>query len=275
VRIVVVENDPLAETLRANSRFGGDDVIACGSGLEALRTVTQCAVDLVVTNPGTSMHEDLALTTELRSRRPGVKIIALAPAMPAAELVAALQARVFACFTAPYDLREIVDMARCALDAVDWRDGIEVISGTANWITLRVSCQILTAQRLVRYVSELRSGLPDDEHDHLIVAFREMLLNSMEHGGGFDPDQTIEVTAARTARAIVYHFKDPGPGFDRMALPHAVSSADPEHVMDAVRQRAARGMRPGGFGILIAQNVVDEIAYNERGNEAILVKYMT
>ncbi len=51
-----------------------------------------------------------------------------------------------------------------------------------------------------------------------MTAFREMLLNAMEHGAGFDPEKVIEVTAAQTARAIVFHFRDPGNGFDRDEL---------------------------------------------------------
>lgn len=33
-------------------------------------------------------------------------------------------------------------------------------------------------------------------------------------------------------------------------------------------------MRPGGFGILIAKQVVDELVYNGPGNEVIMVKYL-
>ena len=32
-------------------------------------------------------------------------------------------------------------------------------------------------------------------------------------------------------------------------------------------------MRPGGFGILLVRNLVDELVYNERGNEVILIEY--
>jgi hypothetical protein len=32
------------------------------------------------------------------------------------------------------------------------------------------------------------------------------------------------------------------------------------------------GLRPGGFGILVARQVVDEMFYNERGNEVVLIK---
>ena len=33
-------------------------------------------------------------------------------------------------------------------------------------------------------------------------------------------------------------------------------------------------MRPGGYGILLAQKLVDELIYNEDGNEVLLVKYL-
>jgi anti-sigma regulatory factor (Ser/Thr protein kinase) len=33
-------------------------------------------------------------------------------------------------------------------------------------------------------------------------------------------------------------------------------------------------MRMGGFGMLIARKLVDEVIYNQKGNEVILVKYL-
>jgi anti-sigma regulatory factor (Ser/Thr protein kinase) len=38
-------------------------------------------------------------------------------------------------------------------------------------------------------------------------------------------------------------------------------------------RRSELGMRPGGFGILLVRHLVDELVYNERGNEVLLVKY--
>ena len=32
------------------------------------------------------------------------------------------------------------------------------------------------------------------------------------------------------------------------------------------------GLRPGGFGILVSKQVVDELFYSERGNEVVLIK---
>jgi len=39
-----------------------------------------------------------------------------------------------------------------------------------------------------------------------------------------------------------------------------------------LERRAQMGLRPGGFGILVTRQIVDEMFYNERGNEVLLVK---
>lgn len=36
------------------------------------------------------------------------------------------------------------------------------------------------------------------------TAFREMLLNAIEHGGQFDPNQVVRVSYIRPSKAIVY-----------------------------------------------------------------------
>jgi anti-sigma regulatory factor (Ser/Thr protein kinase) len=38
--------------------------------------------------------------------------------------------------------------------------------------------------------------------------------------------------------------------------------------------RDEQAMRPGGFGILLAKKLVDELIYNEKSNEVVLVKYL-
>jgi anti-sigma regulatory factor (Ser/Thr protein kinase)/CheY-like chemotaxis protein len=254
--------------------LAGHEFVLSDGNVEALRRVRQLAVDVVISDPTTTVPEDLAFATELRSVRPGVKVICLAPATSHDDVVAALRAQVFACFTPPFDYAEIAAMGLAALQAVDWMHGIEVVSGLPYWMTLRVSCHLLTAERLVRFMTEFEDTLPDRERDLLMTAFREMLVNAMEHGAGFDPNQVIEVTAARTDRAIVFHFRDPGNGFDRTDLAHAARSRLPEDIIDVALRREQDGRRPGGFGMLLVKQIADELVYNERGNEVLLIKHL-
>ena len=275
-RVLLINQDPaLTGALRASHHLMTHDVETCAGPFEAQRLLRTRAFDVVITDPTTSAKEDLALLAELTALRPGIRTIVLAPQLSNADVITALRQHVYACFTRPLDYEEVADMARAAIEDVAWRDGIEVTSGLPHWITLRVSCRLVTADRLTRFMTEYRSDLPSAERDLLMTAFREMLLNAMEHGAGFDPEKVIEVTAAQTERAIVFHFRDPGDGFDREDLRHACASAQPDDVTRIMNERVEAGLRPGGFGMLIVRQIVDELVYNERGNEVLLIKHRT
>jgi anti-sigma regulatory factor (Ser/Thr protein kinase)/CheY-like chemotaxis protein len=274
-RLLIVRPDPALErALRSDPGVSQHDVQCCEGNVDAVRRMRGRSVDVLLTDPLTSIAEDLAFAAESRDIQPGLRVIVLAPAVSQGDVVSALKAHVFACFTAPFDHSEVVAMVRAALDAGNWRDGIEVVSGLPYWITLRVSCHLLTAERLVRFMTEHASTLPADTRDLLLAAFREMLMNAMEHGAAFDPEKVIDVTAAQTARAIVYHFRDPGNGFDRVDLAHAAASSNPDAITESAEHRAERDLRPGGFGILLARKIADELVFNERGNEVLLIKHL-
>jgi anti-sigma regulatory factor (Ser/Thr protein kinase) len=274
--LMIGRSDALFDEVRRRAELREHDVQNCAGLVDALRHLRQQSWDVLLTDPDTTIGDSLAVAGELSLLHPSVRIIALWPAATHEEIIAAMRADVFACFTDPFDAADIADMVRAALLAPQWRDGIEVVSGLPHWLTLRVACHLITADRLIRFMSELQeSAIPDQERDLLIAAFRELLLNAMEHGAGFDPHKVIEVTAAKTARAIVYHFKDPGPGFDPEDLKHAARSEDPDHVLASAIERAEMGLRPGGFGMLIARHVADELVHNERSNEVLLIKHLS
>lgn len=272
--LVIGRSTELADAMRAEASLRDHEVEWCCGIAEAMQRLRHHDVDVVVTDPDTTLAEDVAAARELAAVRPGVRTIALGPSASSAEVIDALRAHVFACFTAPFSIGEIAEMARDALATADWRDGLQVVSGLPHWLTLRVSCRRLTAERLIRFIAEMETGMPDDQRDLLISAFRELLLNAMEHGAGFDPDKVIEVTAAKTARAVVYHFRDPGSGFDAGDLEHAAQSTSAEDVVATALRRAEMGLRPGGFGMLIARQVADELVYNERHNEVLMIKHL-
>lgn len=246
----------------------------CAAGdADALRRIRRESFDVVLTSPLTTVEEDLALLEEVRSIRPGVKAIVLAPQSTPDDVIAALRARVFVCFTAPFGAVEIAEVASRAAAETDWRSDIEVLSARRGWVSLRVNCRMLTAERLVTFLREMRSDLPPAIHESLMLAFREVLMNAMEHGAKFDPEKVVEVAAVRTARAIVFYVHDPGTGFHLAAIPHAAVSNPPDDPMSHMEKREAQGMRAGGYGILMARNVVDELMYSEIGNEVLLIKH--
>jgi anti-sigma regulatory factor (Ser/Thr protein kinase) len=107
-----------------------------------------------------------------------------------------------------------------------------------------------------------------------MMALREILINAMEHGAKFNPDQVVEVNAIRTARTMTFRVRDPGAGFRKEDIRHAAHANSPDDPMAHVVQRQQQGMRAGGYGMLLAAGTVDELIYNEMGNEVLLIKYL-
>lgn len=269
-RILVVDNDSAWVSQASVLPY---ELETAHGALDALRRLRQRAFDVIVTSGRSHIDEDLALFKESRQVRPGLKAIFLAPSATTPEVIAALRAQVFGCLVAPFTFTEVADMIRAAAEAVDWHDGIQVLTARAEWISLRVTCSLVTAERLTGFMAAMRGDVAESVRDDLLYAFREVLMNAMEHGAGFNAEKVIDVSAVRTKRAIVYYFRDPGGGFDTSAVSHpaiAKTAADP---LAHLEYRAAQGMRPGGFGMLIVRQLVDEVMYSEAGNEVLLIKH--
>ena len=241
---------------------------------DALQRLRIHSFGVVITNCNSDVDEDLAILAEMREVRPGIKCILLARRSTPAEVIAALRARVFACFTQPFDAAEIARLASSAASESQWTDDIQVISAKPGWVSLRVNCRLVTAERLLTFAKELSVQLPDYERDEMIQALREILLNAMEHGAAFNPEQVIEIRAVRTARALSFYLRDPGAGFRRESLTHAAIANPSDDPAAHIAERVKAGIRAGGYGLLLASGTVDELIYNEIGNEVLLIKYL-
>jgi anti-sigma regulatory factor (Ser/Thr protein kinase) len=271
--LMMTPDEELLKSLRASPLLEEHTIDVAAGSADALRRLRRRACHVLVTAPDTDLAEDERLLDEVHAARPGVRVVLLVPRATPEQVIAALRQRVFACFSAPFDTPEIADMLARAAGAGRWKDGIEVLSATPDWLHARVNCALLSAERLVNFLSELRSDVPEAPRDDFLFAFREVLVNAMEHGGGFDPDQVVEVTAVRTRRTMVFHLRDPGPGFDIDSLEHAAVNR-PDEPLAIAAARDEGGLRPGGFGLLLARQIVDEMIHNERGNEVILIKHL-
>ena len=122
-------------------------------------------------------------------------------------------------------------------------------------------------------------GIPDPAavdgaEDKIATAFRELLMNAIEHGGQLDPEKMVDLSYIRTARCIVYYIRDPGEGFSFQNLAHAAVANTPDDPFRHVELREQAGTRPGGFGLLLTQSFADELIYSGKGNEVILIKYL-
>jgi len=106
-----------------------------------------------------------------------------------------------------------------------------------------VNCRLLTAERLVTFLEELSKELAEPDRDALLLAFREILMNAMEHGGHFDPAGRRGVGDPDRAHDRLLR-QGPGPGFDRDGLRHAAVSNPPDDPSPTSGPAPSRGCGP-------------------------------
>ena len=274
--ILAVGDDPgVYDLLRGRSSSQKWLVERAKDAAETLERIQSKAYDLVVTDVNTPGVDDVELLRRIHEARPSIKVVVMTSESTPDDVVESMREHAFAYFCKPFDRAAFTEVITRALDLPAWEDGIEVLSARPEWIALRVRCQILTAERLLRFLREIRIELPPKEQEDIAIAFREILLNAIEHGGQFDPNKRVHIECVRTSRILIYHVRDPGKGFSFDFLPHAAISNPPDEPAAHMEYRTAHDLRAGGFGILVTRSLVDELIYNERGNEVLLIKYLT
>jgi anti-sigma regulatory factor (Ser/Thr protein kinase)/CheY-like chemotaxis protein len=251
----------------------GWDVQPVADNEEALSLARTKAFDLIITGRKTRGPEDIQLLRKIRGTRPHVRLIILADQWTPGDVIAAMREGAFSYFVAPFHAAALAEMVREAMAEPCWDDGIEILSATPNWVRLSARCDLVTAHRLVQFLHGVGS-IPEGDRERIVVAFREILINAMEHGAHFDPSQHVEISFLRSRRAVSCRVKDPGQGFSMEELRHAAKDTSPEDLFNHMAFREEQGLRPGGFGLLLAKKLVDELIYNEQGNEVVLVKYL-
>lgn len=240
---------------------------------ESLDCLRSSPFDLVLAGQAPNGFDGLQLARQFHTLQPNAKIIFTGDPDPT-RVIRAIRARAYSYFHCPLPTIALADMVQQALDSAPATDDILVMSARPEWITLGIRCKMDAADRATHFFRELEPALPAQFREDVVAAFRELLLNAIEHGGKYDPRKRVRASLLRTPKSIIVHIADPGKGFSLNALPHAAISNPEDSPIHHVEVRAEAGKRPGGFGILMTRNMVDELVYNQRGNAVLFVKYL-
>ena len=271
--LIVASGGDIDELLRSVLAAEGWNMQRVVDNQDALSLARTKPFDLIITGRKTCGPEDIDFLRKIRSARPHLRLIILTNQWTPGDIIAAMREGAFSYFVAPFETSALAEMVRAAMAEPYWDDGIEVLSATPAWVRLTARCDLLTADRLVQFLHGF-GGIPQADKDQVIPAFREILINAMEHGAHFDSSQHVEISFIRSRRAIACRVRDPGQGFSLSELRHAAIGSSPEDLFSHMAVREERGLRPGGFGMLLVKKLIDELIYNEKGNEVVLVKYL-
>jgi CheY-like chemotaxis protein len=274
-RLLIADDDRttrllLSETLRAQKYT----VVAVADGAAALSKLKAGKFDLALLDVWMPKMNGLEVLAKLKNVKTRPKIIVMTSDDTPETLLSAIREEAYTYVAKPVDPQALVGLVRETLAKPGEQRTIEVVSATPTWVELVVPCSLEEAERIEAFMAHFKSGLPEDVRRSVGQAFHELLLNAIEWGGKLDPNRKVRISYLRARKMLMYRIADPGQGFKFADLEHAAISHMPDDPTKHDQIRQDKGLRPGGFGLLLTQATVDELIYNERQNEVVFVKYL-
>jgi CheY-like chemotaxis protein/anti-sigma regulatory factor (Ser/Thr protein kinase) len=273
-RILVVDDDKTTRlVLRRVLTNAGFSASVAKDGVEALKAIDGGKFDLLLLDVWMPRMNGLELLAKLRASTNRPRVVVMTSDDAPETLLKAVREQAFKYVHKPVASAALIETVQDALAAPE-SPPIEVVSARPEWVELLVPCTREAAGRLESVMAHLDANLAPEVRESIAFAFRELLLNAVEWGGKLDPSRTVRIACLRARRMLMYRIADPGPGFDIDHLPHAAVGQPPSDPIAHMHVREAKGIRPGGFGLLTVRASVDELIHNEQRNEVVFIKYL-
>ena len=274
-RILIVDDDrALRHVLTALLRSSGYTAVTAPDGEEALEQLAKKQFDLLLLDVGLPGISGLEVLARLRSRNAAPRVVVMTADDAPETLLRAVREQAFDYVAKPFPPNSIIGVVERALAAPASSLPIEVVSARPEWVELLVPCALEVADRLQSFMMRLDADLPDKVRQSVGQAFRELLMNAIEWGGELDPTRKVRISYLRARRMLLYRISDPGQGFCPESLTHAAVCNPDDQPYQHMFVREEKGLRPGGFGIFLVRQMVDELVYNEAHNEVVFIKYL-
>ena len=272
-RVLIADDD--AATRHGVAKLlenAGFDISEAADGNAALSAIQEKQYDLVFLDIWMPHLSGLEVLARIRTGTSRPKVIVMTSDGTSETLLRAVKEQAYDYLGKPFPPRQAVEVAQRALSA-DQEPVIEVLSARPHWVELLIPCTREAAERIQTFMMKLEADLPDTVRETIASSFRELLLNAVEWGGQLDPNRKVRIASVRSPRMLMFRIADPGPGFSFEGLSHAAVGQPESEPVAHMSVREERGIRPGGFGILMTKAAADELLYNEVQNEVMFIKY--
>ena len=126
---------------------------------------------------------------------------------------------------------------------------------------LVIPSDLTAAREVEKRVSDQVARYSYDEAARFAIklAVEEGLNNAIKHGNRFDPTKMVEVQYEINENRVSVTITDEGPGFDPADVPDPTADENLE--------------KPCGRGIMLMRAYMDEVRYNDIGNQVYFVKH--
>jgi CheY-like chemotaxis protein len=272
-RLLVVDDDPSIHDFIAYAlRTASFEIMCCQTAGEGFRAMAEHSFDVILLDLGLPDVNGLEVLSRLHQTGSRSRVIVITADETPESLLRAIRENAYGYLRKPFTAAELLDLTTRAL-AMKTEAAIEVLSAKREWLELSIPCSRDSAERIEHFIRQLDADVGLELMEPVAQAFRELLMNAVEWGGGLDPSRRVRISCLRTSRMLFYRIADPGPGFRFAELNHS-ALVNPGGALAANAVREEKGLRPGGLGLAMVQALADELVYNEAQNEVVFVKYL-
>lgn len=288
--VLIVDDSPLDRALAGGILGKGLDcrVIFAEDGAAGLQSIRDHRPDLVVTDMQMPVMNGLQMVAA--ARKEGVQApIILMTAIGSEELaIEALQAGASSYVAKRSLSKRLLETARMVLSEAkeDREENLLMNRLRLNSESFQLNNRVEECRSLSKYLQKRMAqiwNLDQSTRLRIGLVLEEALLNALYHGNlevssslkessdssFYDlasqrqnelpyKNRSIEIDVQTTTEETRFVIRDGGPGFDVKSLP---DPTDPENLT-----------RPSGRGVMLMHAFMDEVQYNEKGNEVTLVK---
>jgi len=122
------------------------------------------------------------------------------------------------------------------------------VDNNNQWLSLTVPSQsrCMVIVRNVVSTFARQAGFSDKDAHRIVVAVDEACTNTIRHSYKGRSDKRIHIECRTTRDGLEICLRDYGPKID----------------LSRIRSPESKGRKPGGLGLVLIQNAMDEVTYN-------------
>ena len=295
-KLLVVDDEETVLSVLKNylARETSFDCKFASSAEEALQIFAQEPVDVILTDLKMPGMSGLDLVNEIKERKPDAAIIIMSGYGEMEDVIIALRHGVVDFFQKPFKMQTVLECLRRTFHRVNIECSLieagSFLLGETKKIVIPNNFDAANQVTIDLTKNLVKNGFTDEvQVESIRVALSEIIINGIEHGNlevsyeeknkridNFESYSTfldelanksdfkkrkVEIEYTFTRDFVRFVIRDEGNGFDHTNLP---DPTDPMNLMNS-----------HGRGILMTRIYMDEVTFNDKGNEATLIKYVS
>jgi anti-sigma regulatory factor (Ser/Thr protein kinase)/ActR/RegA family two-component response regulator len=259
--LIVDDNDELRAVLEQALFELGHEVVATGNRAEALARDDLDEFDLIISDLTDDADSGVEILSEIKRKRLLVPVVVSSDEAQHPGIIKAFKMGAANFLRQPYNKEELYGIVEKTLAyKLRFVEDLKVMPYVHEKIDFELPSDIRLMNGVLQYLIDrvAKLGVIDPETSNLFIALDEAFVNAVKHGNRNDPSKLVRITAELSSKEARFTIEDEGEGFNIQEIP---DPRDPENLF-----------KTSGRGVLLIYNIMDEVAYNTRGNRLTMVK---